>query len=117
MQIERKTVEVDGISASNLAYTLLTPGRKIVDICVDVLNVPRKTVMVEFTEQFWGRVSARWGMDRRLDAGRGLAPSWSWTGQLGSEPNEARFIDGGRNAVLSIHLSCRIAVQKEEIVR
>jgi phenylpyruvate tautomerase PptA (4-oxalocrotonate tautomerase family) len=28
----------------------LTLGRKIVDICVDVLNVPRKTVMVEFTE-------------------------------------------------------------------
>jgi hypothetical protein len=25
-------------------------GRKIVDICVDVLNVPRRTVMVEFTE-------------------------------------------------------------------
>jgi len=28
----------------------LTLGRKIVDICVDVLNVPRKTVLVEFTE-------------------------------------------------------------------
>ena len=28
----------------------LTLGRTIVDICVDVLNVPRKTVMVEFTE-------------------------------------------------------------------
>jgi phenylpyruvate tautomerase PptA (4-oxalocrotonate tautomerase family) len=27
----------------------LTLGRGIVDICVDVLNVPRKTVMVEFT--------------------------------------------------------------------
>src|SRR5271170_2011145 len=27
----------------------LTLGRKIVDICVDVLNVPRKTVLVEFT--------------------------------------------------------------------
>jgi phenylpyruvate tautomerase PptA (4-oxalocrotonate tautomerase family) len=28
----------------------LTRGRRIVDICVDVLNVPRKTVLVEFTE-------------------------------------------------------------------
>jgi phenylpyruvate tautomerase PptA (4-oxalocrotonate tautomerase family) len=28
----------------------LTLGRKIVDVCVDVLNVPRKTVMVEFAE-------------------------------------------------------------------
>jgi hypothetical protein len=28
----------------------LTLGRKIVDICVDVLNIPRKTVLVEFTE-------------------------------------------------------------------
>ena len=27
----------------------LTLGRKIVDICVDVLNVPRSTVLVEFT--------------------------------------------------------------------
>jgi hypothetical protein len=27
----------------------LTLGRKIVDICVDVLNLPRKTVVVEFT--------------------------------------------------------------------
>jgi phenylpyruvate tautomerase PptA (4-oxalocrotonate tautomerase family) len=28
----------------------LTLGRRIVDTCVEVLNVPRKTVMVEFTE-------------------------------------------------------------------
>ena len=51
----------------------LTLGRKIVDICVDVLNVPRKTVMVEFTEhsgnEFAGRQLGR-GVDscRRLGA-------------------------------------------------
>jgi phenylpyruvate tautomerase PptA (4-oxalocrotonate tautomerase family) len=28
----------------------LTLGRKIVDICVDVLNVPRKRILVEFSE-------------------------------------------------------------------
>jgi hypothetical protein len=27
----------------------LAPGRAIVDICVELLDVPRRTVMVEFT--------------------------------------------------------------------
>jgi hypothetical protein len=36
-----------GINLRQPQHTSLTLGRKIVDICVDILNVPRKTIMVE----------------------------------------------------------------------
>jgi phenylpyruvate tautomerase PptA (4-oxalocrotonate tautomerase family) len=43
----------------------LTLGRKIVDICVDVLNVPRRTVLVEFTSHSGDEVlrDGEWAAD------------------------------------------------------
>ena len=43
----------------------LTLGRKIVDICVDVLNIPRKTVLVEFTEHSGNEIlrDGEWAAD------------------------------------------------------
>jgi phenylpyruvate tautomerase PptA (4-oxalocrotonate tautomerase family) len=43
----------------------LTLGRKIVDICVDLLNVPRKTVLVEFTEHSGDQIlrDGEWAAD------------------------------------------------------
>src|ERR1700739_2258849 len=42
-------------------------GRKIVDLCVEILNVPRKLVMVEFTEH---------SGDQMLRAGK-WSPDWT----------------------------------------
>jgi hypothetical protein len=49
----------------------LALGRAIVDICVELLGVPRRTVMVEFTPHAAEEILRDGKLDRRLDTRRG----------------------------------------------
>ncbi len=55
-------------------------GRRIVDICAEVLNVPKRTVVVEFTVHTGDEIlrEGGWANDRTPAEASGRGPSIPW---------------------------------------